>query len=88
MQPKNLLKYDSVWTTNQRIKTYRQHLARRVLVGFSIDPVESFEPIIANMPIQYFSKKNFMEEKRRTIEEAKKNQTNFTLWCDGFKLNQ
>ncbi len=29
-----------------------------------------------------------MEEKRRTIEEDKKDQADLTLWCDGSKLNQ
>ena len=87
-QPDDLPEYDSVWTTNQRIRTYGQHLARQILVGFSIDPAKGVEPITADMPAQYFPGKIFMEEKCRAIEEAKKDQANLTLWCDESKLNQ
>ncbi len=88
MQPEDLPEYDFVWTTNQRIRTCRQHLARQVSVGMSIDHAEGVEPIIADMPMQYFPGKIFMEEKRRAIEEAKNIQADLILWCDGSKLNQ
>ena len=88
MQPEDLPEYDLVWTTNQRIRNYGQHLARQVSVRFSIDPAEGVEPILANMPAQYFPGKIFMEEKSRAIEEAKNDQANLSLWCDGSKLNE
>ena len=44
-QPEELPEYDLIWSTNQRIKTYGQHLAKQVSVGFSIDPAEGVEPI-------------------------------------------
>ncbi len=79
MQPKDLPEYNLVWTTNQRIRIYRQYLARKVLDGFSIDPAKRVEPIIADMPMQYFLEKFFIEEKCRAIEEAKKDQADLTL---------
>lgn len=57
------------------------------MVEFSINFAEGVEPIIANIPTQYFSRKIFIEEKRTAIKEIKKDQTNFTLWYDGSKLN-
>lgn len=85
-QPENLSEYDSIWSTTQRIRTYGQHLARQVSVGFSIDPAEGVEPISA-LPVQAFPGKIFMEEKSKAIKTAKGDQADFTLWCDGSKLD-
>ena len=87
-QPRDLPEYDSIWTTNQQIRTYGQHLARQVSVPFSIDPAKGVEPILAGIPAQYFPGKIFMEEKYKAIEKAKKDEANLSLWCDGSNLNQ
>ena len=88
-QPEELPEYDLIWSTNQRIRTYGQHLAKQVSVSFSIDPAEGVEPILP-MPIQSFPGKICMEEKCKAIEIAKKagDQADLTLWCDGSKLDQ
>ena len=83
----NLPEYDSIWTTNERIRTYGQYLARQVSVGFSIDPAERVEPILA-MPAQVFPEKIFIKEKSRAIDIAKSNWASVALWCDGSKLDQ
>ena len=88
MQSEDLPEYDLVWTTNQRIRNYGQHLARQFSVRFNINPAEGVELILANMPAQYFPGKIFMEEKSRAIEEAKNDQANLSLWCDGSKLSK
>ena len=74
-QPENLPKNDLVWTSNQRIRIYGQYFARQVLIRFSINPAEVVELIIANMPMQYFSGKIFIEEKRKAIEKAQKTRS-------------
>ena len=86
-RPEELPEYDLIWSTNQRIRTYGQHLAKQVSVGFSIDPAEEVEPISA-MPVGVFPGKIFMEEKCTTIEIAKRGQADLILWCDGSKLDQ
>ncbi len=53
-QPEDLPEYDSIWTKNQRIRTYGQHLARQVSVQFSINLAEGVEPILTDIPVQYF----------------------------------
>ena len=45
-QPEDLPEGDSIWSTTQRIRTYGQHLARQISVGFRIDPAEGVEPIL------------------------------------------
>lgn len=85
-QPEDLPKYDSIWTTNEQISTYRQHLAKQISVRFSIDPAEGVEPISAR-PAQVFLGKIFIEEKSREIDRAKCNRANVTLWCNGSKLD-
>ena len=57
-------------STAQRIKTYGQHLAKQVSVGFSIDPAGEVEPISA-IPVEVFPEKIFMEEKCRATKIAK-----------------
>ena len=88
-QPEELPEYDLVWSTNQRIRTYGQHLAKQVSTGFSIDPAEGVEPILA-MPVQFFPGKICIEERSKAIETAKKadDRANLSLWCDGSKLDQ
>ena len=88
-QPEELPEYDSIWSTNQRIRTYGQHLTKQVSVKFSIDSAEGVEPISA-MPVQSFPGKICIEEKCKAIKIAKKaeNLINLTFWCDGSKLDQ
>ena len=88
IQAEDLPEYDLVWTSNQQIRNYGPHLARQVSVQLSIDPAEEVEPILPNMPAQYFPGKIFMEEKSRAIEEAKNDQANLSLCCDGSKLSE
>lgn len=86
-QPEDLPECDSIWSTTRRIRTYGQHPARQVSIGFSIDPAEGVEPISA-MPLQVFPGKVFIEERSRAIRMAKENLSDLTLWCDGSKLDQ
>ncbi len=86
-QPEDLSESDSIWLTAQRIKTYGQHLAQQVSVGFSIDPTEGVEPISA-MPAQVFPGKIFIAEKSKATDIAKEDQADYALWCDGSKLDQ
>ena len=88
-QPEELPEYNLIWSTNQRIWTDGQHLATQVSAGFSIDPAEGVEPILA-MSVQSFPGKICIEEKSKAIEIAKKaeDRVNLTLWCDGSKLDQ
>ena len=86
-QPEDLPENDSIWSTTQRIRTYGQHLARQISVGFCIDPAEGVEPISA-IPPQVFPGKVFMEDKNGAIQMAKEELADLTLWCDGSKLDQ
>ena len=69
-QPEDLPECDSIWSTTQRIRTYGQHLARRISLGFCIDPAEGVEPILA-IPVQVFPGKVFMEDRNRAIQVPK-----------------
>lgn len=71
MQPEELFEYDLIWSPNQGIKTYRQHLAKDVLVRFSIFPVKTVEPILA-MSVQSFPGKIWIKETDKVIEIVKK----------------
>ena len=86
-RPEDLPEGDSIWSTIQRIRTYGQHLARQISVGFCINPAEEVEPILA-IPPQVFPEKVFIEDRNRAIQMAKKRLANLTLWCDGSKLEQ
>ena len=86
-QLEDLPEYDSIGTTNERIRTYGQHLAKQVSVGFSIDPAEGVEPISAR-PAQVFPGKIFIEEKSRATDIAKSSHADLNFWCDGSKLDQ
>ena len=70
-QPKNLFEYNLIWSTNQQIRTYRQHLAQQVLVIFSVDLAEGRKPILT-IPARLFPGKICIKEKCKTIEIAKK----------------
>ena len=71
MQPEELPEYDLIWSTNQRIWIYGQHLAQQVLVRFSIDPAERVKPILA-ISTRFFPRKICIKEKYKAIEIAKK----------------
>ncbi len=86
-QPEDLSEGDSIWATTQRIRTYGQHLAGQVSVGFSIDPAEGVEPVLA-MPSQVFPGKFIIDERDRAIAMAKEHLADLTLWFDGSKLDQ
>lgn len=85
-QPEDQPEHDSAWATTQRIKTFGQHLARRVSVGFSIDPAEGTEPILV-MPLKVFPGRVFVEERNRAFQVAKQGLANAILWCDRSKLD-
>ena len=88
-QLEELLKYDLVWSTNQRTRAYGQHLAKQISTRFSIDPAEGVEPILA-ISVQFFPRKICIEKRSKDIETAKKadDRANLTLWCNGSKLYQ
>ena len=86
-QPEDLPECDSIWSSTQRVRTYGQHLAKRVSIGFSINRAEGVEPISA-MPVQVFPGKVFIEKRSRAIQVAKEDQADLALWCDGSKLDQ
>ena len=77
-QPEDLPEGDSIWSNTQRIRTYGQHLARQISVGFCIDPAEGVEPIVA-IPPQVFPGKVFMEDRNGTIRMANEELADLTL---------
>ena len=85
-QPDNQPEIDSIWASNQYITTYGQQFAHQVSVKFSIDPVKRIKPIWI-MPSSTIPRKLIIDEKNKTILEAKANKSNLKLWYDGFKLD-
>lgn len=45
-QPEEQPEGDGIWYTNQKVRNYRQHLARQVSIRFCMDPAERVEPVI------------------------------------------
>lgn len=86
-QPKELPEFDIIWSTNQQISMYGQYLAKQVLVGYTNNLVEEAEPIVA-IPENVFLRKIFVKEKCRTIEIAKRDQADLSIWCDRYKLDK
>ena len=86
-QPEDLPQCDSIWSTTQRIRSYGQHLARQISVGFCIDPTERVEPILA-IPPQDFPGKVCIEDRNRAIQVAREELADLTFWCDWSKLDQ
>lgn len=83
-QPGELPENDEIWSTNQRVRTYGQHLARQVSVGFSIDLAEGVEPVIHLKPVE-FTGKIVIQERKMALKEAKEDTSDLILWSDGSK---
>ena len=45
-QPEEQPEGDGIWSTNQKVKNYGQHLARQVSTRFCIYPAEGVEPVM------------------------------------------
>lgn len=86
-QPGEQPEDDLHWITAQRIRTYGQHLARKISVNYSIDPADGVEPI-SETSTATFSGKIVAEEKNQAIGRAKTETANFVLWCDGSKRDE
>ena len=83
-QPGELPENDEIWSLNQRVRTYGQHLARQVCVGFSIDLAEGVEPVIHLKPVEFLGK-IIIQESKVAIKEAKEDTSDLILWSDGSK---
>ena len=84
-QPEEQPEGDGIWSTNQKVKNYGQHLALQVSVGFCIDPAEGVEPVI-NVKHEEFPGRIIVQEPTTAILEAKKDESDLVLWSDGSKL--
>jgi len=83
-QPEELPENDEIWSTSQRVRTYGQHLARQVSVGFSIDLAEGVEPVVHLKPMEFLGK-IVIQERKMAMKEAKEDTSDLILWSDGSK---
>ena len=83
-QPGELPENDEIWSLNQKVRTYGQHLARQVSVGFSIDLAEGVEPGLHLKPAEFLGK-IIIHEAKVAIKEAQEDRSDLTLWSDGSK---
>ena len=83
-QPGKLLENDTIWSLNQKVRTYGQHLAQQVSVGFSIDLAKGVEPVLQPKPAEFLGK-IIIHEAKMAIKEAQEDISNLTLWADGSK---
>ncbi len=66
------------------MRTYGQHFARQVSVGFSIDLAEGVEPVMHLMPVEFVGK-IIIQESKIAIKQAKEDMSGLILWSDGSK---
>lgn len=83
-QPGELPENDEIWSFNQRVRTYGEHLARQVSVGFSIDLAEGVEPVIHLKPVEFLGKV-IIQEPKVAIKEGKEDMSDLILWSEGSK---
>ena len=72
---------------NRPIVNYSQQLARKISIGFSIDPAEGTEPI-QTVSNSVSLEELIIEDRKKAIVEAKSGKAHFNLWCDGSKLEK
>ena len=66
------------------MRTYGQHFAWQVSVGFSIDLAEGVEPVIHLKPVEFIGK-IIIQESKVAIKEAKEDMSDLIFWSDGSK---
>ena len=55
-QPGKLLENDKIWSLNQKVGIYNQHLVQQVSISFSINLTEEVEPVFYLKPAKFLWK--------------------------------
>ncbi len=84
-QPEDQPESDGIWATQQKVKSYGQHLARQVTVGFCVDPADGVEPV-RNLEHEEFLGKISIQEPKAAVSDAQENKSDLALWSDRFRL--
>lgn len=85
LQTENLLEDDGIWATYQKVRNYRQHLARQVSVQFCIDLVDGVE-LVVNLRNEKLSGRISIQKPTVVILEAQRDNSDLALWSDESKL--
>ena len=83
-QREKLPENDTIWSLNQKVRTYGQHLARQVFVGFFIDLAEKVELVFYLKPAEFLGK-IITHETKVAIKKASEDILDLTLWSDRSK---
>ena len=76
---------DGIWASHQKVKSYGQHLACQVTVGFCVDPADRVK-LVGNLEQEKFLGKISIREPKAAISDTDKNRSDLALWSDGSRL--
>lgn len=87
-EPGELPEDTLMWVESSKPKLLCHLLAHQIASHHSIDPTDGVEPVQSLQSAACFKGKNFLEEKKKALEEARRYRAGNVLWADGSKLSQ